>query len=107
VFDAVLSGRRKDDPSTGRAPAVGNTVNLSSGAYANSIGAAELSAVWRDPEFNPKTTAVYYARVLEIPTPRWSTLLAIKNHLPIPARAPATIQERAWTSPIWFTPPKS
>ena len=107
VFDVALSGGRKADPRTGRSPAVGDTVNLKTGAYANTIGAAQLSAVWRDPSFDPRTTAVYYARVLEIPTPRWSTLLAIKNHLPIPARAPATIQERAWTSPIWFTPAKS
>lgn len=104
VFDVALSGGRRDDPRTGRAPAVGNTVDLTSGAYANTIGAAQLGAVWRDPEFDPRTTAVYYARVLEIPTPRWSTLLAIKEHLPISNRAPATIQERAWTSPIWFTP---
>ncbi|HEX5262237.1 MAG TPA: DUF3604 domain-containing protein, partial [Phenylobacterium sp.] len=57
-------------------------------------------------QFDPKKAAVYYARALEIPTPRWSTHLAIVNHLPIPAEVPATIQERAWTSPIWFTPPK-
>ena len=107
VFNVALSGGRKDDPATGRTPSVGNTVDLKTGAYVNTIGTSQLSGVWRDPDFNPKTTAVYYARVLEIPTPRWSTLLAIHSHLPIPARAPATIQERAWTSPIWFTPAKS
>ena len=69
-------------------------------------GAVALAATWQDPEFDPSRPAVYYARVLEIPTPRWSTLLAVKNHLPIPKGAAATIQERAWTSPIWFTPPK-
>jgi hypothetical protein len=68
------------------------------------IGAPMLSAVWKDPSFDPHRPAVYYARVLEIPTPRWSTLLALKNKLAAPAAAPATIQERAWTSPIWFTP---
>ncbi|MGZ3402202.1 MAG: DUF3604 domain-containing protein, partial [Phenylobacterium sp.] len=68
---------------------------------------AQLRAYWRDPEFSAAKPAVYYARVLEIPTPRWTTLLALKAHLPVPARAPATIQERAWTSPIWFTPPKA
>jgi hypothetical protein len=103
VFDVVLSGGRADDPS-GHAPPVGNTVDLITGTYVNSIGASELSAVWRDPEFNPAKPAVYYARVLEIPTPRWSTLLAIKDQLPIPAKAPAAIQQRAWSSPIWFTP---
>jgi len=104
VFDAALSGDRKDDPKTGRAPVVGNTVNLKTGAYTNTIGAAVLTAVWVDPEFDPAKPAVYYARALEIPTPRWSTWLAIRNNLELPERAPATIQQRAWTSPIWFTP---
>lgn len=106
VFDVALSGGRRDD-ANGHAPAVGNTVDLRTGAYTNAIGAANLAVVWRDPEFDPKAPAVYYARVLEIPTPRWSTLLAIKNHLPVPASSPASIQQRAWSSPIWFTPPKS
>ena len=104
IFDVALSGERHDNPATGKAPAVGNTVNLKTGAYRNTIGAAVLTAVWQDPQFDAKTPAVYYARALEIPTPRWSTLLAIKNKLPIPKTAAATIQERAWTSPIWFTP---
>jgi hypothetical protein len=106
VFDVALSGGRKIDPKSGKAPAVGDTVDLKTGAYANTIGAAALSAVWRDPAFDPKVATVYYGRVLEIPTPRWTTLLALRTHLPIPARGPATLQERAWTSPIWFTPPK-
>jgi hypothetical protein len=104
VFDVALSGGRTDDAS-GHAPAVGNTVNLKTGAYTNTIGAPILTAVWRDPTFDPKTPAVYYARALEIPTARWTTWLAIRNGLPPPARAPATIQQRAWSSPIWFTPP--
>jgi Protein of unknown function (DUF3604) len=106
LFDVALSGNRKDNPKTGRAAPVGNTVDLRTGVYRNTIGAAVLTAVWQDPEFDPTKPAVYYARTLEIPTPRWSTLLAIKNKLPIPKGAPATIQERAWTSPIWFTPAK-
>lgn len=104
VFDVALSGGRKDDTKTGRAPHVGNTVDLKTGKYTNTIGAAVLTAVWQDPQFDAAKPAVYYARVLEIPTPRWSTLLAISNKLPIPKAAPATIQERAWTSPIWYTP---
>jgi hypothetical protein len=107
VFDVALSDGRRDDPRTGRAPAVGDTVDLATGAYRNSIGATQLTAQWRDPQFNPAVAAVYYARVLQIPTARWTALVAIRNHLPLPAKAPATIQERAWTSPIWFTPPRS
>jgi hypothetical protein len=67
-------------------------------------GASVLTTVWRDPEFNAGQPAVYYARVLETPTPRWSTLLAIKSKLPLSAYEPAKIQERAWSSPIWYTP---
>ncbi|HEX3920125.1 MAG TPA: DUF3604 domain-containing protein [Caulobacteraceae bacterium] len=106
VFDVALSGGRHDDAG-GHAPAVGNTVDLKTGTVANTIGAAMLTTVWRDPEFDPKKPAVYYARALEIPTARWSTLLAIRDKLPIPTGHVATIQERAWTSPIWFTPPKA
>ena len=107
IYDVALSGRRHDNPRTGNAPAVGNTVNLKTGAYKNTIGASVLTTVWQDPAFDPTKPAVYYSRTLEIPTPRWSTLLAIKNKLPIQKGVPATIQERAWTSPIWFTPAKS
>jgi len=103
VYDVALSGGRKDD-AKGHAPPVGNTVDLTTGAYKNTIGAGVLTKVWRDPDFDPKVPAVYYARALEIPTARWTTLVAIRNHLPIPAKAPATHQERAWSSPIWFTP---
>jgi hypothetical protein len=107
IFNVALSGGRHEDPKSHKAPAVGNTVDLKTGKYSNAIGAPVLSAEWTDPTFDPSKAAVYYARVLEIPTPRWSTLLAIANHLPIPTEAPATIQERAWSSPIWFTPSKA
>lgn len=104
IFDAAASNARKIDAATRRAPPLASTVDLRTGAYQNSVGAPVLSVVWKDPEFDPKEPAVYYARVLEIATPRWSTLLAIKNQLPLPKDVPATIQERAWSSPIWFTP---
>ena len=106
IFDVALSGGRRPDPRTGQAGAVGNTVDLKTGRFQNTIGASELRAMWTDPAFDPKAPALYYARVLEIPTARWSTLLAIANKLPAPAGAAATIQERAWSSPIWFTPAK-
>jgi hypothetical protein len=106
IFNVALSGDRKADPRTGLAPGVGNTVDLKTGQYTNSIGATMLQTVWTDPEFDAAKPAVYYARVLEIPTPRWSTLLAIKSGLPIPTEAQVTVQERAWTSPVWYTPTK-
>jgi hypothetical protein len=104
IFDVALSNGRKSDPATGKAPAVGNTVDLQTATYQNTIGATELGTVWTDPEFNAKVPAVYYLRVLEIPTPRWSTIMAVKDKLPIPTTMPSTIQERAWSSPIWYTP---
>jgi hypothetical protein len=107
VFDVAWAGNRQPDPKTGKLPPIGNTVDLKTGKFTNSIGAAELSTVWRDPEFRPDRPAVYYVRVLEIPTPRWSTLRAIENNLPLPKEVPATIQERAWTSPIWYAPAKA
>lgn len=104
VFDVVWSGDRKPDASTGKLPAVGSTVDLKTATYQNSIGAAQLIGEWTDPQFDPSVSAVYYARVLEIPTPRWTTYLAVLNQLPLPERVPATIQERAWTSPVFFDP---
>jgi hypothetical protein len=103
VFDAAWSGGREMNASGHLAP-VGNTVDLKTGAYTNSIGAAELRTEWRDPTFKPDQAAVYYVRVLEIPTPRWSTLRALEYGLPLPTNVPATLQQRAWSSPIWYTP---
>jgi len=106
VYDVAWSGNRKPDPATGKVPPVGNTVNLMSGAYTNTIGAVELKTVWTDPEFDPSLDAFYYARVLEIPTPRWSTIQAAKMGRVPPSGAgfQPVIQERAWSSPIWYTP---
>lgn len=104
VFDVAWSGRRRIDPRSGKLPAVGSTVDLKTGRYANTIGAAQLATVWRDPAFVADQPAVYYVRVLEIPTPRWSTLRAAEYGLPLSKNAPATLQERAWSSPIWYEP---
>jgi hypothetical protein len=83
---------------------VRSTVDLKTATYANTVGAPTLAGVWRDPEFDAARPAVYYARAIEIPTPRWNTILAVKRNLPLPAHLPATIQERAVSSPIWYTP---
>jgi hypothetical protein len=104
VYDVVWSGDRKPDPKTGKLPPVGDTVNPATAEYTNSIGAPELSAVWTDPDFNPAQRAFYYVRVLEIPTPRWSTIDAARLKVAVPKGLPVSIQERAWTSPIWYTP---
>jgi hypothetical protein len=103
VFDVAWSGDRKPD-ATGKVPPVGNTVNISEATYKNTIGATELKKVWTDPEFDPSLHAFYYARVLQIPTPRWTTYDAKKAGIAPPSVVPTTVQERAWTSPIWFTP---
>jgi len=103
VIDVVWSGKRKPD-AKGKLPPVGNTVDVKAATYANTIGSAELMGAWTDPAFDPMKPALYYVRVLEIPMPRWTTYDAVRNNLPLLKDVPATIQERAWTSPIWYTP---
>jgi hypothetical protein len=102
IYNVAWSGRREPDLKTGRLPPVGNTVDVPKATYTNTIGSNKLSAVWQDPDFDPTLRAFYYARVLEIPTPRWSAFDAKK--LGITAPDPSTLQERAFTSPVWYTP---
>mgnify|MGYP001829183132 FL=1 len=104
TYDLALSGERKIGPDgRGKTP-VGNTVDVTQASYDNSIGAPQLQAHWQDPDFNPKQPAFYYIRVIEIPTPRWTTIDAKVFGVDIPKGAPRSIQERAYTSPIWYTP---
>jgi hypothetical protein len=104
VHDVVWSGERSPG-ANGKLPPVGNTVDAATANFTNTIGTPELAAVWTDPSFDPSQKAFYYARVIEIPTPRWSTYDAFRFGVPIPEGAPVSTQERAYTSPIWYAPP--
>ena len=104
IFDVAASGGRVADPTSGRLPPVGNTVDVAAATWTNTIGTPELRVRWRDPDFDPEADAFYYARVLEIPTPRWSTYDAAL--LGVDAPEPTSIQERAITSAIWYAPPR-
>jgi hypothetical protein len=104
VYDVVWAGDRKADPKTGKVPSVGSSVDVENATWTNSIGAPELIAVWKDPAFDPALRAFYYLRVLEIPTPRW-TAYDVKRfgNKPLPGTR-MTTTERAYTSPIWYSP---
>jgi hypothetical protein len=104
IFDVAWAGDRKPDKWSGRVPAIQSTVNIETATYENSVGAVELKTVWKDPQFDAGLHAFYYARVLEIPTPRWTLIQAVKAGIPPPDVVPLTGQERGWSSPIWYTP---
>jgi hypothetical protein len=104
VYDVAVSDGRKIDKDGRCKTPVGNTVDVKTASFSNTIGSSELGAVWIDPDFDPKEKAFYYARVIEIPTPRWTTIDAFRFGVPIPEGAPVATQERAYTSPIWYTP---
>jgi hypothetical protein len=105
VYDVVWSGDRKPD-AKGKLPAVGNTVDVENATWTNTIGGTELITVWKDPAFKPDQRAFYYARVIEIPTPRWTAYDAKRYGVkPLPGTTMITT-ERAYTSPIWYTPGK-
>lgn len=104
VYDVAWSDDRKLDKRTGKLPAVGNTVDVENATYLNTIGAPQLSTYWEDPDFDRAERAFYYARVLEIPTPRWTTYDSAYFNVELQEDVPSTIQDRAYTSPIWYTP---
>ncbi|MEP4461952.1 DUF3604 domain-containing protein, partial [Roseibium sp.] len=103
IINVVWSGDRVADEA-GNLPPVGSTVDLATALYTNDIGAPMLLGSWTDPDFDPQAGAFYYARAIEIPTPRWTTYDAVRNGLPLLPEVAATIQERAWGSPIWYRP---
>jgi hypothetical protein len=103
VYDVAWSAGRKPG-ANGLLPPVGNTVDIAAANWTNTIGASELATIWTDPNFDVKQKAFYYARVLEIPTPRWVVYDAFRFGIKIPEGAITTGQERAYTSPIWYTP---
>ena len=103
IYNVAWSGERSPD-ADGQLPPVGNTVNAATATYSNAIGEAQLATVWTDPDFDPALEAFYYARVIEIPTPRWSTYDAMR--LGVTPPDPVSLQERAVTSAIWYQPPQ-
>ena len=103
VYDVVWSGDRKPD-AKGKLPPVGNTVDVAKATWKNTIGSPELATTWTDPDFDATQSAFYYAKVIEIPTPRWTAYEALRFGIKMPPEVPMTTQERAYTSPIWYTP---
>jgi hypothetical protein len=106
VYDVAVSDGRKIDKDGRCKTPVGNTVDIEAANWTNTIGASELATVWTDPDFDPKQKAFYYARVIEIPTPRWVLYDKVRFGAEIPKEAKLIHQERAYTSPIWYTPSK-
>jgi hypothetical protein len=104
VYNAILGGDRRLD-SDGKASAVGNSVDQDNATYENNIGQAQLLGIWQDPDFNPEVASVYYMRVLQIPTPRWTLYDKVRYQLKdLAEQIPMIIQERAYSSAIWYTP---
>ncbi|MET0807385.1 MAG: DUF3604 domain-containing protein, partial [Pseudoxanthomonas sp.] len=103
VYDVAWSDDRKPG-ADGKLPPVGNTVDLANATWTNTIGAESLARMWQDPAFDPAQRAFYYVRVLEIPTPRWTAYDARRFNVKMSGEVSMTTQERAYTSPIWYTP---
>ena len=103
VYDVAWSDGREPDADS-KIGDVGNTVDVVRATWTNTIGAPELIGVWQDPDFDPAEQAFYYARVIEIPTPRWTTFEAVRFNVEMPPNVPMITTERAYTAPIWYTP---
>jgi hypothetical protein len=103
IYDVAWSGNRRPGKG-GKLPPVGDTVDVATASWTNTIGAPELATVWKDPGFRPDQRALYYARVIEIPTPRWTAYDQLRFGVKMSKEVPMKHQERAWTSPIWYAP---
>ena len=103
IYNVAWGGDRRLD-ANGKLPDIGNTVNVEEATWTNTIGAGELIGVWEDPDFDPALQAFYYARVIEIPTPRWTAYEAKRFNVEMSEEVPMITTERAYTSPIWYTP---
>ncbi|HLN32889.1 MAG TPA: DUF3604 domain-containing protein [Gemmataceae bacterium] len=106
VIDVAWSGDRKPDPATGKVPLVGNTVDVENATWTNTIGAPLLTGFWQDPDFDQALRAFYYVRLIEIPTPTWMAFDAKRFGVKMPDYVPMTVTNRAYTSPIWYSPAK-
>lgn len=106
IFNVAISDARVEDPDTGKLPSVGSSVDVREASYLNDRGEPMLSVVWTDDEFHASQSAFYYVRVLEIPTPRWTAYDAKYFGIEMPEEVPMVIQDRAYTSPIWYIPHK-
>jgi len=104
IYDIAWTHEADVDPATGVRPPQPGTVDTEVARYDNSIGKPELAALWEDPDFDAALPAWYLVRVLQIPTPRWTTYRAVAEGVEPPAGIPTAIRERAWSSPIWYTP---
>jgi hypothetical protein len=104
IYDVAVSDERAINADGRCTTPVGNTVDVANATWTNTIGAPELIMVWEDPDFDPDLPAVYYARVIEIPTPRWTAYEAKRYGVTMAPEVPMITQERAYTSPIWYTP---
>ena len=104
IYDVAVSNDRKIGKNGRAKKSVGSTVDIEKAKFTNTIGAATLSGYWQDPDFVGKKSAFYYIRVIEIPTPRWTTYDAAFFDIERPDNVPATVQDRAYTSAIWYSP---
>ncbi len=104
IYDVAVSDGRKIGKDGRCKTPVGSTVNIPDASYTNTIGDPLLTAFWKDPDFDPKQNAFYYVRVIEIPKPRWTAYDAKFFNVKMPKEVPMTVQDRAYTSPIWYTP---